>query len=312
MSALFPPLSSRDLLSIASMTPKDMQAVLSTALSIKADPTLVSGALRGKSVVLLFEKPSLRTRVSFEVGTYRLGGHAFFYDHSAERIGMRESIKDTARNFDRFVHAIVARVFEQSVLDEMAQYARVPVINALSNTHHPCQALADVLTVAQNFGTVNGKKVVYIGDSNNVATSLAQAVGLLGGHMILISPKGYTLAPEIAEQTRMLAASGGGTLTMTDSIDAVNGCDVIYTDAWVSMHHTDAVKRAKALRAYQVNSALMAKASPKAKFMHCLPAERGNEVTDEVMDGEQSVVFDQAENRLHAQNALMLHLLSMR
>jgi ornithine carbamoyltransferase len=264
--------------------------------------------LAGKSVVLLFEKPSLRTRVSFEVGVSRLGGHALFYDHSGERIGSREALKDYAKNLERFVHCVVARVYEQSVLEGMAQHARVPIVSALSNTHHPCQALADVLTLRERFGRVAGLRVAFVGDGNNVCTSLAQAVCLLGGHMTVVSPKGYVLAREVLDSCRELAAASGGSLTTTSSLGAVDGVDAVYTDAWVSMHHSDAEARYRAMRAFQVNAALMARAARRAIFMHCLPAERGDEVTDEVIDGPQSVVYDQAENRLHAQNALLVAL----
>jgi ornithine carbamoyltransferase len=303
-------LRTKDLLTIDALDATELQNLLKLAADLKARPGAYAQRLAGKSVVLLFEKPSLRTRVSFEVGVHRLGGHAFFYDHSAERIGSREALKDYARNLERFVHAIVARVYEQSVLEGMATHTRAPIINALSNTHHPCQALADALTIAERFGSVKGRRIAYIGDGNNVCTSLAQAVCTLGGHMIVISPKGYVLPRNVLDQCRELAGASAGSLTTTNTPGAVEGCDVVYTDSWVSMHHTDAEARYRHLRPYQVNAALMAKAAKGAIFMHCLPAERGDEVTDEVIDGPASAVYDQAENRLHAQNALLLGLLA--
>jgi ornithine carbamoyltransferase len=302
-------IAAKDFLTLTALSGAEIESLFATASALKAEPAKFATRLAGQSVVLLFEKPSLRTRVSFEVGVNRLGGHALFYDHSAERIGMRESLKDYARNLERFVQCIVARVYEQSVLEGMAEHARVPIVNALSNTHHPCQGLADALTIHERFGTVRGRKVVYLGDGNNVCTSLAEAVCTLGGHMTVISPKGYVLGREVLDRCRALAEASGGSMTTTSSLSAVEGAEVVYTDAWVSMHNTDAEARYRALRAYQVNAKLMAMASPKAIFMHCLPAERGDEVTDEVIDGPQSVVYDQAENRMHAQNALLLGLM---
>jgi len=303
-------LRTKDFLTVTDLSRPELEALLNLALELKARPQPHAHALDGKSVVLLFEKPSLRTRVSFEVGVYRLGGHALFYDHSAERIGSREALKDYAKNLERFAHCVVARVFEQSVLEGMAQHAQVPIVNALSNTHHPCQALADVLTLRQRFGKVAGLKLAYLGDGNNVCTSLAHALCLLGGHITVISPKGYVLPTDILDTCKELAQTSGGSLTTTSSLSAVDGADAIYTDAWVSMHHSDAEARYRAMRSYQVNPALLARAAKHAIFMHCLPAERGDEVTDEVIDGPQSVVYDQAENRLHAQNALLLSLLA--
>lgn len=302
------PLATKDFLTVTQLTAEELRGLFGTATAVKKNPEKFSTRLKGKSVVLLFEKPSLRTRVSFEVGVNRLGGHAFFYDHSAERIGMREGLKDYSRVLDRYVHAIVSRVYEQSVLEGMAAHSNAPIINALSNTHHPCQALADVFTIHESFGGVKGVKVAFLGDGNNVCTSLAQAVCLLGGHMTVICPKGYVLAREVLNECRGLAEASGGSITTTNSPDAAAGADVLYTDAWVSMHNTDAEQRYRVLRPYQVNAKLMSAAAKRAVFMHCLPAERGDEVTDEVIDGAQSVVYDQAENRMHMQNALLLGL----
>lgn len=299
-----------DFLTVDALSPAQLASVLKTAAKGKRDRRFGAKAMAGMSVVMLFEKPSLRTRVSFEVGVNRLGGHALFYDHSKERIGERESVPDYGRNLERFCDMIVARVYEQKVLEELADNCGVPVVNALSNEHHPCQAVADALTITEHLGSVKGKTVAYVGDGNNVALSLAQAVVILGGHALVVAPKGYWLSERDAASVRDLAsASGaGGTFTASDRLDDLYGVDVIYTDAWVSMHHQDAAKRLNAFEPYQVNSKMMAGAGG-AIFMHCLPAERGVEVTADVIDGPASVVFDQAENRLHAQNAIMLHLM---
>ncbi|HYD00068.1 MAG TPA: ornithine carbamoyltransferase [Phycisphaerales bacterium] len=296
-----------DFLTLDALSPAQLRAVLNTAAKGKRDRRFGARSLAGTSVVMLFEKPSLRTRVSFEVGVNRLGGHALFYDHSKERIGERESVPDYGRNLERFCDCIVARVYSQESLEELAASCSVPVVNALSDTHHPCQALADVLTITEHLGAVEGKTVAYVGDGNNVALSLAQAVVMLGGHMLVVTPDGYGLGERDTAAVRGLV-QGRGSFTATTDLDDLQGVDVIYTDAWVSMHHKDAPKRLKAFRPYQVNSAMMANAGG-AIFMHCLPAERGVEVTADVVDGPASVVFDQAENRLHAQNALLMHLL---
>lgn len=299
----------RDLLTITQLTGDRLRALIASASALKARPEEFATRLRGKGVVLLFEKPSLRTRVSFEIGVSKLGGHAIFYDHSADRIGMREGLQDYARVLGRYVDAIVARVYEQSVLEGLAKFSPVPIINALSNTHHPCQALADVFTIHEKLGTVKGVRVAFLGDGNNVCTSLAHAVCMLGGEMQVISPPGYALPEVVLQECRALAKGSGGSITTTSDPDAVAGAQVVYTDAWVSMHNTDAEERYRVLRPYQVNAKLMARAARGAIFMHCLPAERGDEVTDAVMDGARSAVYDQAENRLHTQNALMLELM---
>lgn len=299
-----------DFLTVDALTPAQLRAVLATAAKGKKNRKFGSKAFADKSVVMLFEKPSLRTRVSFEVGVNRLGGHALFYDHSKERIGERESVPDYGRNLERFCDCIVARVYSQEALEELAANCDVPVVNALSDSHHPCQALADVLTITEHLGGVKGKTVAYVGDGNNVALSLAQAVVMLGGHMLVVAPEGYGLSKEDTAALNALAAAGGagGSFTASSSLEAMQGVDVVYTDAWVSMHHKDAEKRLKAFKPYQVDGKMMANAGG-AIFMHCLPAERGVEVTADVVDGPASVVFDQAENRLHAQNALLLHLM---
>lgn len=302
-------MTGRDLLTVRDLSVAQLERVLATGAACKRSPEKFAAALAGRSVVMLFEKPSLRTRVSFEIGVHRLGGHALFYDHSKERIGERETTHDYAKNLERFCQGIIARVFSQRVLEELAEHSSVPVINALSNEHHPCQALADVLTIRERFGGVAGRRVVYLGDGNNVCVSLVQAVAKLGGHAVAVCPDGFT--PNAAEMAAasLDAEASGGSVTLTDDLRAVKGADVVYTDAWTSMHQTDAADRERAFQAYQVNAKLMSRAGKKAIFMHCLPAHRSQEVTDEVMDSARSAVFDQAENRLWAQNGLLVELL---
>lgn len=298
-----------DFLTVAELSPSQVAGLVKSAAAMKAHPAAFARVLAGKSVVCIFEKPSLRTRVSFEVGIWRMGGQPIIYDTKEQRIGVRESVRDVAKNLDRMVHAIVARVFTQSTLTGLAEHANVPIINALSDDHHPCQALADVLTITERFGKVKGIRVCYIGDGNNVARSLSEAVCKLGGHMTVITPKGFAMADSIAAACAADAATTGGSLVMTTDLDAVNGQQVIYTDEWASMHHVDAASRAAKFKPYQVNSALMAQAHLKAIFMHCLPAARGHEVTDEVIDSARSVVYQQAENRIYAQQAVLAALL---
>ncbi len=302
------PLSTKDLVSAATLTASDLSMILDTALAFKADPAAYRGVLDGRSVAMLFEKPSLRTRVTFEVGTARLGGHPLYYDHGFERIGQRESVKDYARNLERWVHAIVLRTYSQRTIEEMAAVARVPVINALSDTDHPCQALADALTLVERFGRVEGLNVCYIGDGNNVCVSLMHVLCKLGGHVRVITPKGFAPPADAVAETHEFARLSGGSLTLTNDPAAVAGADAVYTDTWVSMHQEDqSDAREKLFVPYRVDAELMARAAGHAVFMHCLPAHRGEEVTDEVIDSPASVVYDQAENRLHAQNAVLIH-----
>ncbi len=305
------PLGHSDFLTLEALTPGQFEMLFRTAERVKADVDAYAGALRGKSVILLFEKASLRTRVTFEVGIHRLGGQALYFDHSAQRIGQREAIKDYGKNLDRWVHAIVARVYKHSTLTELAEHARIPVVNALCDLHHPCQALADLFTLRERFGSLAGVKLAYVGDGNNVCQSLMIGASKLGMHMTVVTPKGY--APEAAFVNGCLANAkeSGATLTVSTDPTAVAGHDAVYTDTWVSMgDEAEAKKREKAFPPYQVNEGLMRLAGKNALFMHCLPAHRGQEVTDEVIDSANSVVLEEAENRLHVQNALLLHLLA--
>jgi len=300
-----------DLLTLASLDERTILSLFETAALMRRDYSPFSRTLAGQSVILLFEKPSLRTRISFEVGIAKLGGHAIYMDHSGQRLGERESVTDYGKNLERWVSLIVARVFRNAVVTELASAARVPVINALCDLYHPCQALADYLTLWQRFGRTRGLRIAYVGDGNNVCHSLMHGAGLLGAHLIAVTPKGHECNADIVAESHAMAIGSGGSITQTHDPDAVAGVDAVYTDVWVSMGESahSASERKKFLK-YQVNEALMSKAGPEAVFMHCLPAKRGQEVVDAVMDGPMSVVYDQAENRMHAQCALMHHMFS--
>jgi ornithine carbamoyltransferase len=298
-----------DYLRDTDISAEELVALLDLADDVKRSPGDYTTALGGRSVVIMFEKPSLRTRCTFEIGIRQLGGHSLQYDGP---IGGREPLKDVARNFERWVGGIVARTFKQSTLDELAKWASVPVINALSDIYHPCQALADTQTLRERFGDLRGLKVSFVGDGNNVSHSLMLCMSRLGVHFTMASPSGYLPNPEVLGAAQTAAKRSGGSITLTlDPIAGVKGANAVYTDVWVSMGwEAETSMRNTAFREYQVNSALMSHADPSAVFMHCLPATRGEEVTDEVIESKQSIVFDQAENRLHAQKALMVALLA--
>jgi ornithine carbamoyltransferase len=281
-----------------------LQRVLKLAAQVKRTPARFAQTLKGRYLSLLFEKPSLRTRLTFELAIKQLGGDAVNY---AGPIGEREPIKDVARNLERWTHAIVARVHSHSTVEELVRWSRIPVINALSDLYHPCQILADMQTIQERFGRFEGLKLAFIGDGNNVAHSLMLTAGRLGVHVAVASPQGYEPKKEIAAE-----ASRMGQITVTnDWHEAVQGANVIYTDVWTSMgQEKEANARRTIFAPFQVDGALFSEARPEAIFMHCLPAKRGEEVTDEVMESPRSAVFDQAENRLHAQKALLIALLS--
>ncbi|MCX6637362.1 MAG: ornithine carbamoyltransferase, partial [Acidobacteria bacterium] len=265
--------------------------------------------LAGRYLSLLFEKPSLRTRLTFELAIKQLGGDSIL---NVGPIGEREPLKDIARNLDRWTNAIVARTFLQRTVDELARWSRVPVINALTDMFHPCQALADVFTLKEHFGKLRGLRLAYVGDGNNVAHSLMICSARLGMHFAIASPEGYDPNPDVVVEARRLAAEAGARLTVTRDPDlAVAGAHAVYTDVWASMgQEAEAETRKRVFRRYQVNEKLFSKARPEAVFMHCLPAKRDQETTDSVIETPQSVVFDQAENRLHTQKALLLMLLA--
>jgi ornithine carbamoyltransferase len=304
-------LSGRDFCSIRDLSATELAAVLELAHAMKAAPGDYRYSLDARQMVMFFEKASLRTRLTFEAGMNTLGGSAMFVDQTQSPLGERESIADIARNVERWVSLIVLRTYAHETITEMAEHSRVPVINALSDLEHPCQALADFMTLEERFGNVRGLKFVYVGDGNNVCHSLMLTAAKLGAHCTVAGPKGYAPKAEIIAAARAAASESGGTFTFTsDVVSAAAGADAIYTDVCTSMgHEHEVTKRAPIFKPYQVNEALMAHAAPHAVFLHCLPAHRNAEVTDAVLDGPQSVVFDQAENRMHAQKALMLLLI---
>ena len=298
-----------DLLRDLDLTDDELLYLLDLAAEVKQSPGDYASALEGKSIALLFEKPSLRTRLTFELAIKQLGGAAVLCEGP---VGGREPLKDVARNLDRWVSGIAARVFSHNTIEELARWSSVPVINALSDAFHPCQALADVQTIRERFGQLKGLKVAYVGDGNNVAQSLMLTSVRLGMDFALACPQGYTPNPDVTAQAEGLAAVSGASLTIThDTVRALDGAHTVYTDVWASMgQEQEAPKRRKAFRDYQVNLGLLSRARPEAIFMHCLPARRGEEVTDEVMEHPRSAIFDQAENRLHAQKALLLMMLT--
>ncbi len=286
----------------------EVLAVLDLARDVKRNPRGYARALSGRYISLLFEKPSLRTRMTFELAIKQLGGDSVFTNGM---IGGREPIKDVARNLERWTQGIVARVFSHDTIKELARWASVPVVNALCDLYHPCQALADVLTLREHFGGLAALNVAFVGDGNNVAHSLMLSSVRLGANFAIATPPGYEPNGEIVDQANALAAVSGGSVRMTHSPEAaVAGANAVYTDVWTSMgSEQESDRRRKAFPAYQVDEKLFAHAAPDAVFMHCLPAHRGEEVTDGVMESKRSIVFDQAENRLHAQKALLLMLL---
>ena len=300
--------SAQDFTCDLDLSREEVAYLLDLAAQVKAFPAPYADALRGRSLSLLFEKPSLRTRLTFELAMKQLGGDSILNNGI---IGEREPLQDVARNLDRWTQGIVARVFSQATVDGLARWSRVPVINALSDLYHPCQALADMLTLREHFGGLAGLNLTFVGDGNNVAHSLMLSAVRLGVNFTLATPPGYLASPDVVAQAAALAETSGAKLKLTTSPEeAVAGANAVYTDVWASMgteHEADA--RRKAFRAYQVTETLFALAAPDAIFMHCLPAHRGEEVTDEVIESPQSAVFDQAENRLHTQKALLLMLL---
>lgn len=289
------------------LTESELRACLDLAASVKSTPKLYNRALEGRIVSLLFEKPSLRTRITFEVAAKQLGGDSILYTGP---IGGREPVKDVARNLERWTSMVVARTFSQTTVDELAAWSSTPVINALSDLYHPCQALADMLTLREHWGALEGHTLAFVGDGNNVAHSLMLDCARLGVNFTCITPPGYEPSPEILSAAQAFATSTGASIRATNSLeDGLAGANAVYTDVWASMgQEHEAAERARLFASFQVNSDLMRMAAPGALFMHCLPAHREEETTDEVMESPVSVIFDQAENRLHAQKALMLML----
>jgi ornithine carbamoyltransferase len=303
-------LSGRDLISLIDFTNEELQRLLDLAVEVKANPLHFERALAGKSLFMYFEKPSLRTRVTFEAGMTQLGGHAIYYTAADGKIGVRESVEDVARNLERWVDAAMCRTFSHDLIQELAHFAQIPVINGLTDLLHPCQALADYLTLMEVRDGLTGRKLVYVGDGNNVANSLLYGGARLGVNVSVVTPEGYAPSEDVVATAREAASATGATIECGHDLGLVEGADAVYTDVWASMgQEAEAAERLRVFRPYQVDSALMARAGTDAVFMHCLPAHRGDEVTDEVADSPRSVIFQEAENRLHAQKAVMLALM---
>ena len=298
-----------NLISIRDLSPGEVEAILDRADELKAgrsDPSSRS-ILAGKSLAAIFEKPSTRTRVSLEVAMTDLGGHALYLSSKDLQLGRGETIADTARVLSRFVSGIAARVYDHNTIEELGRYAAVPVINALSNVEHPCQILADLMTMRERFGRLAGLKVAWVGDGNNVCNSTILAAAMMGMEMAVAAPPGYEPDRKILDQAESL---GGRTVVVADPVEAVRGADVVSTDTWISMgDEAEAAKRVEAFRRYQVNSDLLRHASSEAIVLHCLPAHRGQEITDAVMDGPRSAILDQSENRLHSVKAVLERLM---
>jgi len=304
-------MNGKDFLSIRDFSPSEIQYLLILGRQVKADPTAFSGALRRKTLAMIFEKPSLRTRVTFDVGIQQLGGFSLYLSPAEINLGKRESVFDVAKNLERMVQGIVIRTFSHSVVEQMARCASIPVINGLTDYSHPCQAMADYLTIWEAKGNLEGLKIAFIGDGYNVARSLVFAGAQLGAHVWVATPPGYELDAASVQWARERCAETGGSCTMTnDPEQAAAGADVIYTDVWASMgEEAEAEMRRHIFLPYQVDATLFRRAKHDAIFLHCLPAHRGDEVTDYVIDCPRSLVFQQAENRLHAQKAIMLELM---
>ncbi len=303
--------SGRDLISIQDFAPDELSCALEMALAMKARPADFRGVLAGKQIVLFFEKPSLRTRLTFEAGINSLGGSSFFVDQTQSRLGAREPLCDVAHNLERWVDGIVLRTFSHETVTTMARHASIPVINALSELEHPCQALADMMTLQEQFGDLRGVHLAYVGDGNNVAHSLMLAAASLGASISVGTPKGYEPDAAIVDVARFLANVSGGSVRLTNHpLEAVRGADAVYTDVWASMGQEDeAASRSSIFAPFQVNQELFSHAAKHAVFMHCLPAHRGDEVSASIIDSPRSVVFDQAENRLHIQKSILVLLL---
>lgn len=302
----------KDFLSIRDFSPQQVRHFLHVACQVKAKPELFAGVLKGKTLAMIFEKPSLRTRVTFDVGMEQLGGHAVYLSPAEISLGKRESVHDVAKNLERMVQAIMIRTFAHEIVVRMARHASIPVINGLTDYSHPCQAMADYLTMLEVKGQIAGLKIAYVGDGNNVARSLMFAGAQLGANVWVATPPDYEPDADALNWCKERCRETHASCTVThDPEMACVGADVVYTDIWASMgQETEASQRQEIFRPYQVNAKLFSCAKPDAIFLHCLPAHRGDEVTDDVIDSPRSFVFQQAENRLHAQKAIMLELMT--
>lgn len=302
-------LKGKDLLSLHEITTEDLYAILDLAADLKAKQKkgIEHHLLKGKTLGMIFEKSSTRTRVSFETGMYQLGGQALFLSKNDLQIGRGEPVRDTARVLSRYLDGIMIRTFRHSTLEELAEYASVPVINALTDLLHPCQVLADLLTIRERMGQYKGKKLAYIGDGNNMANSLLHGCAKAGMDVAIASPTGYKPDEEVVKNALADGAVSGSAVTVTDDVhEAAAGADVLYTDVWTSMgEEAQREQRLKDLAGYQINASLLAEANEGCIVMHCLPAHRGEEITEDVLEAQADVIFDEAENRLHAQKAVL-------
>ena len=298
-----------NLLSVKDLSKQQILDLLALAKAMKANPAEYSQALAGKSIVTIYEKPSLRTRVTFDIGIHKLGGHAVYLDAQNGAIGERETVKDFAANISRWADAIVARVVSHKTLEGLVEHGSVPVVNSLCDLYHPCQALADFLTISEHYEDVSKVKLAYVGEGNNVTHSLMLTGAILGAEVTAVCPRGSSPDAQIVKQAMALAEISGGKINVTDNLDDIVDYDVIYGDTWVSMGDDTPLEQVKEkYMPYQINKALLMRTGIK-HVLHCQPAHRELEITSEVMDGEQSLIFDQAENRMHAQNAVLLTLL---
>lgn len=298
----------KDLLTIWDFSAEEVRSILNRSIALKSGVDRMKCPLIGKSIGLFFEKPSTRTRVSFEVGVYQLGAQPIVLSPRELQLGRGETIADTARTLSRYLHGMVLRVFQHDTVAEFARHASIPVINGLSNAHHPCQAFADVMTVQERKGRTDGIRFAFIGDGNNVAHSLIEIAARTGLDFVIAAPEGYDPDPAVVQRAR---SAGGRIAIVRDAREAAAGADVLYTDVWVSMgQEAEADEKVEKFRSFQINDDLLGRAKPDAMVLHCLPAVRGNEITDAVMDGPHSAIFAQAENRLHTEKALLEYLVS--
>ncbi len=300
----------KDFLAFTDIDEHELESIIADAVRLKhlKSAGTAHELLRGKSLAMIFEKASTRTRVSFEVGMTDLGGHALFLNPQDLQLGRGEEVRDTARALARYVDAVMIRAYRHANVEEFARYSTVPVINGLSDAQHPCQVLADIMTLTERFGDLRDLRLAWVGDGNNVCNSWILSSSLTGMEIVIASPPGYQPDGRLIDQAR---AAGGRVRVVTDPEEAVRDADILYTDIWVSMgDEEERAERLKALRHYTIDTRLLAQAPPGALVMHCLPAHRGEEITDEVMEGPQSIVWDQAENRLHAQKALLVRMIA--
>ena len=299
-----------DFLTIKDLSAKEIDEIFSSAQDLKKDKEKYHDRLKGKTVALIFQKPSNRTRVSFEVGIWQLGGYAIYLKPEDINIGVRESVEDVGKTLSRYLDVIVVRTFNHQIAEELAKFATIPVINGLSDLLHPCQSLSDLFTIKEKFGKLKGVTLTYVGDGNNVCNSLLYVAAKTGLNLNIASPKKFGPSKTIVDEAQLLAKKTGAQISLfIDAKEAVKNCDIVYTDVWASMgKEKEAKRRKKIFSKYQVNKELLSVAKSNVLVMHCLPAHRGQEITDDVIDGEHSIVFDQVENRLHVQKAILLKL----